>query len=68
MLTMVLVGICAWAALSTIACVSVCMASARFDHEAKPMSVNEPYASVSSRTVKGREVTRAAAATEPTGW
>lgn len=36
MVYMVLVGLGAWAAVATVACVSVCVAASRFYHEADP--------------------------------
>jgi hypothetical protein len=35
MLILVLIGLAVWAALATIACLSVCMASARFHRESE---------------------------------
>jgi hypothetical protein len=34
MVTLVVVGLGVWAAVATVACVSICMAAARFNHEA----------------------------------
>jgi len=36
MFFVVVLGLGVWAALATVACVSVCMAAARFNHEADP--------------------------------